>query len=171
MYLNDNYKKAVSQVNAVLENMEQEYIDRIPQKLKNMLKDITEEVGKIEIDTSKKIEELDLMTEAKDILAVLYYNYWSTPIEKIKFNKIVAENEQKYKKEMENKYNINDLFKEELTQEKAKKVEETAMILYGAEESFMKSLLKSLKEFFFPKRKKQIQEHQDEKLDKKGKSE
>jgi len=171
MCLNENYKKAVSQVNAVLENMEQEYIDKIPQKLKNILNDITEEVGKVEIDTSRKIEELDLMTEAKDILAVLYYNYWSTPIEKIKFNKNVAENEQKYKKEMENKYNINELFKEELTQEEAKKVEETAMILYGSEESFMKSLLKSLKEFFFPKRKKQTEEQPDNKLDKKEKSE
>lgn len=161
--MRENYKKAVSQVNAVLENMEQEYIDKIPQKLKSILNDITEEVGKVEIDTSKKIEELDLMPESKDILAVLYYNYWSTPIEKIKFNKNVAENEEKYKREMENKYNINDLFKEELTEEKAKKVEETAMILYGSEESFMKSLLKSLKEFFFPKKKKQTQEQQNEK--------
>lgn len=161
--MKDNYKKAVSQVNAVLENMEQEYIDKIPQKLKSILNDITEEVGKVEIDTSKKIEELDLMPEAKDILAVLYYNYWSNPIEKIKFNKNVAENEEKYKREMENKYNINELFQEELTEEKAKRVEETAMILYGAEESFMKSLLKSLKEFFFPKKKKQTQEQQNEK--------
>lgn len=169
--MKDNYKKAVSQVNAVLENMEQEYIDKIPQKLKSILNDITEEVGKVEIDTSKKIEELDLMPEAKDILAVLYYNYWSTPIEKIKFNKNVAENEEKYKREMENKYNINELFQEELTEEKAKRVEETAMILYGAEESFMKSLLKSLKEFFFPKRNKQGQIKQDEKQDEKEKSE
>ena len=161
--MRENYKKAVSQVNAVLENMEQEYIDKIPQKLKSILNDITEEVGKVEIDTSKKIEELDLMPEAKDILAVLYYNYWSNPIEKIKFNKNVAENEEKYKREMENKYNINELFQEELTEEKAKRVEETAMILYGAEESFMKSLLKSLKEFFFPKKKKQTQEQQNEK--------
>ena len=169
--MKENYKKAVSQVNAVLENMEQEYIDKIPQKLKSILNNITEEVGKVEIDTSKKIEELDLMPEAKDILAVLYYNYWSNPIEKIKFNKNVAENEEKYKREMENKYNINEMFQEELTEEKAKRVEETAMILYGAEESFMKSLLKSLKEFFFPKKKKQEQIKQDEKQDEKEKNE
>lgn len=108
---NVSYIKAYTEVNCLLEYLPQSYIDKLPKKLIELIKKQSDKQYYISIDTNKSLLEQNFSQKTKDLIAVIKYNYWSTDEERQQLKKIFYENENKYQKELLEKYNPNDIFK------------------------------------------------------------
>ena len=108
---NVSYIKAYTEVNCLLEYLPQSYIDKLPKKLIELIKEQSDKQYYISIDTNKSLLEQNFSQKTKDLIAVIKYNYWSTDEERQQLKKIFYENENKYQKELLEKYNPNDIFK------------------------------------------------------------
>lgn len=109
--ITDNYIKAYTEFNCLLEYLPKSYADKLPKKLIELIKTQSNEQNNINIDTSKSLLEQGFSKETKNLIAVIKYNYWSTDEEKQQLKNIFYENENKYQKELLEKYNPNDVFK------------------------------------------------------------
>ena len=111
MMTNNNYIKAYTEVNCLLEYLPQSYIEKLPKKLIELIKKQSDEKFNIDIDTNKSLSEQDFSRKTKDLIAVIKYNYWSTDEERRQLKNLFYENENKYQQELLEKYNPNDIFK------------------------------------------------------------
>lgn len=108
---NVSYIKAYTEVSCLLEYLPQSYIDKLPPKLIELIKKQSDERYYINIDTNKSLLEQNFSPKTKDLIAVIKYNYWSTDEERQQLKNTFYENENKYQKELLEKYNPNDIFK------------------------------------------------------------
>lgn len=125
-------RQAYTEVYQVLENMPKEYVNKIPQKVIEMLKSAELENYKININKENPVDRTKLTRQAMIILAIFNYQYWC-PNRKVKNDlyKIYAKNEQKVQKEMQQ--NLNDLFKnkrKDTTQNNVQVQNQVAMVEY-----------------------------------------
>lgn len=145
---NINYIKAYTEVNCLLEYLPQSYIDKLPKKLIELIKKQSNDQFNIDIDTNKSLLEQDFSKKTKDLIAVIKYNYWSTDEERKQLKNLFYENENKYQKELLEKYNPNDIFKkEEPKVEVTKPIDPNSQIVLYKENIFTKFLNKIKKLF------------------------
>lgn len=102
-------KKAISEVNQILKQLNETSFHKIPKKLLDEIeKNATVNVDYIKPEIA--LEDLDLEEETKEMLAVISYNYFCDEEERESWNKELRENEQKYQEELRKKYNPDNLF-------------------------------------------------------------
>ncbi len=122
---NVSYIKAYTEVNCLLGYLPQSYIDKLPKKLIELIQNQSNEQYNINIDTNKSLLEQEFSKKTKDLIAVIKYNYWSTDEEKQQLKQIFYENENRYQKELLERYNPNDIFKKRETKIEMTQQEET----------------------------------------------
>lgn len=113
---NPIYTKAYTEVNCLLQYLPQSYLDKLPKKLMELIRDQSDAQYNIYIDTNKSLLEQNFSDKAIDLIAVLKYNYWSTDEEKQQLEKIFYENENTYQEELLEKYNPDNIFKKKKTE-------------------------------------------------------
>ncbi|MCR5638318.1 MAG: hypothetical protein K6F97_05710 [Lachnospiraceae bacterium] len=103
-------KMALAEVYFLLENfLTPDYKYALPKEIYNAIKRKRDEEHKVEYNYMKPLSEQKLMKMTKDILAILYFNYWTKSDEE--------------KKELVEKWYENELaLKKELRKEKAENV-------------------------------------------------
>ena len=107
-----------NEVVSVLNYMEQDLVKKIPIKFLDFLKNLAKDTNKkINIDLNKSLLEQNISEESKDLIGLIYYNYLVDENEKKQILKIWSNNERKYQKNLENKYNLDNIFKINLENE------------------------------------------------------
>ena len=116
--MENNLKKAYSEIYEILNLMEEEYVNKVPQKLRDLFKMEKEDNFSVNINIDKPLENQNLQKDTLTILAVLYINYWSESDEEkqelIKlFRDVDKRNEEFYStenlfKKQEKKANLNE---------------------------------------------------------------
>ena len=107
-----------NEVVSVLNYMEQDLVKKIPIKFLDFLKNLAKDSNKkINIDLNKSLLEQNISEESKDLIGLIYYNYLVDENEKKQILKIWSNNERKYQKNLENKYNLDNIFKINLENE------------------------------------------------------
>ena len=141
--MDDNYKKAYTEVVEVLKYVQNEEVKKIPQEIIQALNEFSDKNYEYKIDKSVPFENQILLDETKSILAVLFRDYWATDYqrEQILISEKIEEN--KLNEELSKKYNPDDLFK---NRKKNNLVSSSEMIVY--EEKWYKKFLKYIKSFF-----------------------
>lgn len=136
-------KDAYVEVLFIIDLLDDEHKNKIPNKVREFFENNKSQNYQVNIDSSTPLEQQNLLPETVDILAMLKLNYWCTSEEeKEKLMDLLNENERKYQKELEEKYNSDNLFKD-----KSSKVEDTlAMVEY--KESFFTRFINGLKRIF-----------------------
>lgn len=102
---------AYAEIDEILSLLEDEYKEKVPEKIRQFFKEekMNDYYPKIDID--KPLIEQNLKRETIVLLAILNLNYWyEGEDEKQKFLNELAKNE-KEKKELEKRYNPDNLFK------------------------------------------------------------
>ena len=95
----------------VIEHFEFNLIKQIPQKIINYLKELAIESKKnYEIDKNKSLANQDISEQSKDLISYIYYNYIANEEEKKEILKKWDKNEIQYIKELNKKYNYDELF-------------------------------------------------------------
>lgn len=115
--MDEEFRKALTEVVEVLKNSEDSIIKKIPQEFNNFLNENMDKNYKPNIDFSKSNWEDNVKEDTKAILALIYRDYLVSKEER---NNLLLEEQ----KEMEERYNPNNLFKNRTKAEETPNSEE-----------------------------------------------
>ena len=150
--VNERYAVAMSETLYYLKGINQNDLDRIPNKFIQFLNDNCLIDYKCNFDYTKPLKELDISNEARGLIAMICLNYWCTNEEqKEVFKKHLTENELKYQEELRKKYNPNDLFKNRNKNDNIEILEQTkqnAQIIEYQEPKWYQKILAKLLNIF-----------------------
>lgn len=146
---NEKIKKALAEVDIILENTELEIKNKIPDKFQNYIKENKDDKHRIQLQTEKGLIEQNIRKETKEILALIYREYLCTKEER---QKLIAQERQEREKEKREKYDINV---EEILENRRNKKEtnqmktetEKALIEIAEEKGYQEIIHKVLKIF------------------------
>ena len=102
---------AYAEIDEILNLLEDDYREMVPKKVRDFFKEEKMKDYHPEIDIEKPLIEQNLKRETMVLLAILNLNYWcENEEEKQRFLNELDKNEEE-KKELEEKYNPDNLFK------------------------------------------------------------
>lgn len=148
------YKKALCDIDLILNYIDKKEKNKVPLKLQKFIHDNKLEGYESNIDVKVPIESQQLTEETRAFIAMLYLKYWSsTEEEKLELQRKIHNNELKYQEELHEKYSVDNIFnntnKVSTNVEKNDNVisnENTQLIEY--KESFIKKIFNKIKQFF-----------------------
>ena len=105
------YSEAITEVLDILNHMKKVDTDKIPAKFKQFLVENQSTSYHPKLNHTKKIKDMNLKEKTKNILAVIYNNYWCDEEKKKEFNQCLRENNRKRQKELKEKYSTENIFK------------------------------------------------------------
>lgn len=149
--VNERYSIAIAETLHYLKGINQEDINKIPNKFMLFLEENAADNYSCDFDYNKPLKELNLTNETKGLIAMICLNYWcETEEQKNKFSNHLNINEQKYQEVLKSMYNIDDIFKkrdisnnEKITSENINKLP-----VEVKNQNIFRRLLKYIKKFF-----------------------
>ena len=127
--VNIEFSEGICETLDILNHLDKEYTSKIPQSLMNFFEKNKSKDYICNFDHTKKISEMGIKEITKDILTIIYIKYWANPDEKEEYTILLKENEEKYQKYLNEKYNPDNIFKNK--QAKMEKVEKSVpMVVY-----------------------------------------
>ena len=131
--VNNEYKEAAVEVLGILNELEENEFNKIPNKIIEFLENNKSNTYNPTIDFSGNVNEMQLKDKTREILAGIYLDYLCKEDEKEKIIKNIRKNEFEYQEEIRKQYNADNLFKPKI-EEASNKSKEVSMINY--KESF-----------------------------------
>ena len=96
----------------VLKYFNTEFTSKISESFLNSLKELAKKSKlEVKIDANKKLINQNISEETKDIISLIYYNYFADDKEKNEIAKIWKENDEKFQEESNEIYDIEKVFK------------------------------------------------------------
>ena len=108
--VNTQLKESISETLDILQHMDNVYIEKIPKEFTNFLYQNKSTDYIPNLDHTKKINEMNLKEQTKDLLAIIYMMYWCSEEERAEYIELLQKNEKKYQNEINEKYNPDKLF-------------------------------------------------------------
>jgi len=143
-------KEIYSEVYQVLILLGNEYIDKLPSNLFDMLKEKREVSYTPQYLEDIPLPQQNIKKETMSIITLLYINYWcANENEKLEIKQILKDNEDKFQEELREKYNPDNIFKKHNQEPKntENNIEnKTSMIPY--KESIFKKIVNKIKSIF-----------------------
>ncbi len=142
---------AYAEVDEILNLLEKEYRERVPEKIRSFFKEEKMPDYNPKIEIGKLLTEQNLKRETMVLLAILNINYWcDSEEEKQMFIDEMAKNEEE-KRELEEKYNPDNLFKNrknnELSSDNTDEAQSISLVEYKKQGIF-KRILEKITKFF-----------------------
>ena len=110
--VNTRYANAFKEVDYYLKGIREEDIEKIPNKLKEFIKENASESYLVDFDYNKPLSEITISKEAKGIISIICLNYWcENEEEKREYLGLLNTNEQEYQRILREKYNPENIFK------------------------------------------------------------
>lgn len=142
--MENSLRKSYSEVYEILNLMDIKYLDKIPDKVKELINNERDKEFQTNIAINIPLEKQKLQRDTLTILAILYFNYWCESEQEKKelmelFNSVDKANAEKYSYENlfnNNKSNIQETFTEN----------NIAMVEY--KENIFKKILSFFKKMF-----------------------
>ena len=140
---------AYSEVHKILSLLEDEYVEKVPEKVKKFFEEERMKDYEPDIKADIPLTEQNLKRETMVLLAILNLNYWcNSEEEKQSFLNELAENE-KEKKELEERYNPDNLFKNRAKNSNVNDLyEENLQMIEYKKPNFIQRLLGKIAKFF-----------------------
>lgn len=151
--MKESTKEAFAEIDTILELMNEEDKNAVPETLRNIIKDKKSKEYKKNIVPDKPLKEQGLSEEAKSLLAVLNYNFWCKDEKRRQeLTELYLKNEEIYQKKLREKYDVNNIFKND-NDKKIEKDENTdndekAVELVEYEEKWYKKIFNKILSFF-----------------------
>ena len=137
-------ENAFSEVYEIINLMSYDLRRKIPQKFIELVKEQRNETYKPKIKRGIPLEKQELKEETIGILAFLKLNCFCTEEEKKQFVKLLNENEKKFQKEINEKYNSQDIFKKSsVTEEEKIETTKNEIQIINNNETFFKKIKKT----------------------------
>lgn len=140
------FAEAATEINKILSYLPTEYVEKIPIKLRKFFEDVESKEYIPNIDPYKQLDKQDLKPKTQTLLTIIYRNYWCTEQERAELDKILIKNDKKYEKELREKYNPDDIFKNK--QKILTTIQDTNLSIEIRKENFIIRLINYIKELF-----------------------
>lgn len=154
MELNISTKQAYSEIDEFLELLDEQTRNEIPEKLRQFFKEEKDENYHKGINPDISIKDQNLKRETLALIALLNLEYWcKDEKEKERLKKVYSDNEIKYQEELREKYNPDNLFKNDRKQNEVgvdNNIENVQLMNY--KESVVKRVFDKILKFFHLKR-------------------
>lgn len=108
---NVELKNTLFEVSVILKNIDKNLSNKIPERLKEYIETNKSLSHNFMYDYDKSLSEQRMLKTTEKYLTMLFLRYWCTNEEKTKVLDAMKRNEEKYQKEIKEKYNPNTLFK------------------------------------------------------------
>ena len=142
--MNIKTKEIYSEVYQVLNLLGNEYIDKLPKSLLNMLKEKRDINYNPQYIEDIPLNKQNIKKETLAILALLHLNYWcENEKEELELKQVLKNNEDKYQQEIRNKYNPENMF----IKNKREKIVENQVSLIEYKEPLFKKIISKIKKF------------------------
>lgn len=117
------FAEASSEINEILKYMPNEEIEKIPSKLREFFKEVASKDYVTNINPDLPLDEQQIKEKTKDIIALIYRNYWCSEEERKELDQKLIENDRKFEEELREKYNPGNIFKNNVTTTKKEELE------------------------------------------------
>ncbi len=143
--MNIKTKEIYSEVYQLLNLLGNEYIDKLPKSLFNMLREKRNINYEPKYTEDLPLNKQNIKKETLSIIALLHLNYWcENENEKNELKQIFKNNEDNYQNELREKYNPDNIFKKHIQENIVKN--EVSLVEY--KESIFKRLINKIKSIF-----------------------
>lgn len=143
--MNIKTKEIYSEVYQVLNLLGNEYIDKLPKSLFNMLEEKRNINYEPKYTEDLPLNKQNIKKETLSIIALLHLNYWCENVnEKNELNQMFKNNEDRYQDELRKKYDPDNIFKKHIQENIIKN--EVGLVEY--KESIFKRLINKIKSLF-----------------------
>lgn len=145
-----DYNKRLVEVDEVLNYLSEEDLLKIPEDIRQVIKDNKDKEYVWEYDVSKELKDQNLNRDTIIILSYLNMEYLLNEEQKKLMEEIHELNEKKLESAKADKYDVNDLFKrKKLQQEELKDIKkEQEMSLIEYKEKFFTKVINLIKKIF-----------------------
>ncbi len=154
--MDNDFNLVMSEVACIIDQSDAEYRSKIPKKFLEFVKSHADASYQPQFDVNVEIKDLNIRKGTKGVLAFIYRQYICDDEQRLAFDKMLRENDNKKEEELKAKYNVDNMFgekKQEPTNDK--KIEEISeidstklnMIEYK-EESIFKKIFNFIKNIF-----------------------
>ena len=143
--MNIKTKEIYSEVYQVLNLLGNEYIDKLPKSLLNMLKEKRDINYNPQYIEDIPLNKQNIKKETLAIIALLHLNYWcENEKEDLELKQVLKNNEDKYQQEIRNKYNPENMF----IKNKREKIVENQVSMIEYKEPLFKKIISKIKSIF-----------------------
>lgn len=91
------YKRMLTEVNAVLDSLDEELYNKLPNNLTSVIKRDKDNSYDYKLDETKTINEQEMMEQTKSFLTMLYLKFWANEKEKEETLHHMKLNEEAYR--------------------------------------------------------------------------
>ena len=117
------FAEASAEINEILKYMPSEEIEKIPSKLREFFREVASKDYVTNINPDLPLDEQQIKEKTKDIIALIYRNYWCSEEERKELDQKLIENDKKFEEELREKYNPDNIFKNNVTTTKKEESE------------------------------------------------
>lgn len=142
--VNEKSAKAYVEVLEIIKYMEPECVNKIPKGLIEFFERQKDKNYEYHFDEEKDFSEQKISEETGGLLAMLALNYIANEENKEKIKEILIKNEEEYQKELREKYNPDNLFKDKQNIEE----NEPKQLTIIEKEPWYKKILNKIKSIF-----------------------
>lgn len=142
--VNEKSAKAYVEILEIIKYMEPECVNKIPKGLIEFFERQKDKNYEYHFDEEKDFSEQKISEETGGLLAMLALNYIANEENKEKIKEILIKNEEEYQKELREKYNPDNLFKDKQNIEENEQKQLTII----EKEPWYKKILNKIKSIF-----------------------
>lgn len=140
-----NYKIAYAEIDEILNLLDNELVEKIPDSLRQVFKDNKSIEHKINIDINKPLEEQNLNRKTFVILSNLYLHFWcNDEKEKKEFLDSFKENDRLLSKRLEEEYDLEKRLKKNVNNGEENKVDSIVEI---KEQNIIQKVISKIKQW------------------------
>ena len=140
------YSISVTEVLDILKYLPENMVSKIPDKFMQFLKENSIRDYEFKFDYSQGLDKLPLSNKTRALLAMIYRNYICSEEERAEYDKILIENERRHQNELKEKYNPDDIFKNNKDAEKEENI--NMQLVEYKEPKWYKKIFNSIVKFF-----------------------
>lgn len=147
--MEQTYEEAITELLDILNYTKIDDVNKIPPKFIEYLKQHSSKTYVPNLDHTQELKDMKLKPKTKALVSLIYREYFCNEIQRKEYDKKLVKAELEYQKELQEKYNEDNLFKNKLPEN----VEEKA-IIKTKERNLLKKMLniilnlKIIKRFF-----------------------
>lgn len=141
--MNKVYDKAYTEILEIIKYLPPEEIEKVPKEKIEFYKKHCDHNYRFEYNPFKSLKEQNVSRETMVLIVILFRDIIATKEQKEKLNRILSQNEQKYQKRLNEKYNTNNLFNK-----KRKRIAEDNMKIIVYKENVFLKIYNLIKDLF-----------------------
>lgn len=117
------FAEASAEINEIFKCLPKEEVEKIPSKLRDFFKEVSSKDYVTNINPNMPLDKQQIKEKTKDIIALIYRNYWCSEEERKELDQKLIENDKKFEEELREKYNPDNIFKNNVTTTKKEESE------------------------------------------------